>query len=401
MPKSVEEVRSDIPFLDTGVTYLDNAATTPTPDPVIEAMLEYFREYSANVGRGLHKYAKRSTDAFEASREKIARTIKASSDEIVYTKNTTEAINLLARGLDFDEGDKVVATVFDHHSNLVPWQMLEKERGIQLELVREHTDCIIDSSAVADAIDGDTRIVTMPAVSNAFGTIQPVEEVGEIAEEKGALFSVDAAQSVGHMPVDVDEIGCDFLVAPGHKGLLGPQGTGFMYVRSEHMKELEPLLYGGGAVEAVEEHRCELVDPPQVFDAGTPNIPGIIGLGRGAEYVLDIGLDEIEERETELVEKMLEISRVGGIEVYGPLDSDRLGGAVSFSLDGMDSHEVSSILDEVADIATRSGYHCAEPAMRHLGLEGNVRASVHYYNSDREVIEFVETLAEVAEDLAE
>ncbi|KXA95759.1 hypothetical protein AKJ65_00870 [candidate division MSBL1 archaeon SCGC-AAA259E19] len=400
MGRSVDEVRSDIPFLDTGVIYLDNAATTPTPEPVVEAMVEYYHEYSANIGRGLHRSARRATEAFESSREKIARTIGAKSEEIAYTKNATEALNLAARGLDLERGDKIIATIFEHHSNLIPWQRLEEKGGIELEIVQEGSDCIVDSSAIEDAIDNSTKLVTMPYVSNAFGTRQPVKEVGEIAEDNDILFSVDASQAVGHMPVDVDEIGCDLLAAPGHKGLLGPQGTGFLYIKEELLDEVEPILSGGGIVEDVEKHGCEFVDPPQIFDAGTPNIPGIIGLGRAAEYVLEIGLEEIEKREQKLVERMLRIGELEEVEVYGPKLPEELGGVVSFNLEGMDSHEVSSVLDEVAKVATRSGHHCAIPPMRDLGLEGTVRASVHYYNLEEEVDQFMEALTDIAEELA-
>lgn len=398
MGKSIDEVRSDIPFLKTGITYLDNAATTPTPEPVIEAMLDFYREYNANIGRGLHRAARCATDIFESSREKIAPTIGASAEEIAYTKNTTEALNLLARGIGLEKGDKVIATIFEHHSNLLPWQRLEKEIGIELEIVHENSECIVDPSAIAEAVDDRTRLITMPHVSNAFGTRQPVKEVGKIAREEDILFSLDAAQSVGHMPLDVGEIGCDFLAAPGHKGLLGPQGTGFLYIRKDLLDEIEPLLYGGGIVRSVEEHGSDLVDPPQIFDAGTPNIPGIIGLGRAAVYVMEIGLKNIEERETELVEEILRIGEHEKIEVYGPPSAEALGGVVSFNLDGMEHHEVSSLLDELGGIATRSGAHCAEPAMKYLGLKGNVRASVHYYNKRENLRKFVETLNEIAED---
>lgn len=396
MSKSVEEVRSDIPFLETGTVYLDNAATTPTPEPVIAAMEEYYHEYNANVGRGIHRAAERATEAFESSREKIAKTINAKPEEIIYTKNTTEALNLIARGLGLESGEKVVATILEHHSNLLPWQRLEDRGGIDLKIVRENSEFMIDSKAVGEAVDEDTRIITIPHVSNAFGTKQPAEEIGKIAEEKNILFSLDAAQSVGHMPVDVKEIGCDFLASPGHKGLLGPQGTGFLYIREDHQEEIEPLLWGGGIVQSVSEHGCELVDPPQVFDGGTPNIPGVIGLGEAAEYVLEIGLEKIEKRERELVEKMTEIGRQDGIEVYGPEAPERMGGALSFNVEGMDPHEVSSILDERGDIATRSGCHCAMPAMKYLGLEGTVRASVHFYNSKGEISYFVDLMEEIS-----
>lgn len=396
--KTVEQVRAEIPFLQTGIIYLDSAATTPTPQPVLDAMLEYFQEFSANVGRGLHRATRRATDAFEAARGKLARVIGAKPEEIAYAKNATEAINMVAQGLGLRKGDKVIATVLEHHSNLIPWQRLERTKGIELEIVRATRDCLIEPSEIEAVIDDRTRLITMTHISNAIGSIQPVEEVGKLAREHDVLFLVDAAQAVGHMPVDVRAMECDFLAAPGHKGLLGPQGTGFLYVREDHLHELEPLLLGGGIVESVDEHSCKLVEPPQVFDAGTPNIPGIIGLGRAAEYVLEIGIERIAERERELTRRMLQIADIEHVEVYGPGDLERRGGVVSFNVRGLDHHDVASMLDELANIAVRSGHHCAAPTMRHLGVEGTVRASVHYYNFEGEVEKLVEVLEQVARD---
>jgi len=399
MAKSVEEVRAEIPFLRTGIIYLDNAATTPTPQPVIDAMFEYFREYGCNIGRGLHRVTRRATEAFEGTREKLARVINAKPDEIAYTKNTTEAINIVARGLKLRKGDKVVATVLEHHSNLLPWQRLERERGVKLELIQASRECMIDPAAVEAAIDDKTRLITTHHVSNAVGSVQPVEEIGKLARERGVLYLIDAAQSVGHMPVDVRKLGCDFLAAPGHKGLLGPQGTGFLYAREDRLAELEPLLVGGGVVELVEEHKYDLVKPPQIFDAGTPNIPGIIGLGRACEYVLDIGVEQIAKRERKLTEQMLDVSGSKHVEVYGPHELKRRGGVVSFNVSGLGHHDVASMLDELARIAVRSGHHCAQPTMHHLGVEGTVRASVHYYNLEQEIEKFTTMIERIAREL--
>ncbi len=397
MAKGVNEVRSDIPFLKTGIIYLDNAATTPTPKPVLDAMLEYFNEYSGNVGRGLHKAARKATEAFEGTREKIARVINAKPEEIAYTKNTTEAINIVAQGLDLKRGDKVITTVFEHHSNLLPWQRLERERGVVVEVIGTSKECLLEASEFEAAIDKKTRLIATHHVSNSVGSIQPVEQIGKIAKKHGALYMVDAAQSVGHMPVDVRKIGCDFLAAPGHKGLLGPQGTGFLYARK--FTGLEPLLLGGGIVEEVGPRSSKLVEPPQVFDAGTPNIPGIIGLGRACEYVMDIGIERIAEREKKLTKQMIKIADIERVEVYGPHDLARRGGVVSFNVKGLGHHDVASMLDEVANIAVRSGHHCAQPTMRHLKVEGTVRASVHYYNLEEEIEKFVTTVEQVAREL--
>jgi cysteine desulfurase/selenocysteine lyase len=397
--KSVQEVRAEIPFLNTGIIYLDNAATTPTPQPVLDAMLGYFREYSANVGRGLHRATRRATEEFEATREKIAKVINAKQEEIAYTKNTTEAINIVARGLDLKRGDKVITTVFEHHSNLLPWLRLERERGVEVKMVGKSKECLLDPSEFEAVIDEKTRILAVHHVSNSVGSIQPVEEIGKLARDHNLLYLVDAAQSVGHMPVDVRKIGCDFLAAPGHKGLLGPQGTGFLYAREGRFAGLEPLLVGGGIVEGVEERGYELVGPPQVFDAGTPNIPGIIGLGRACEYVMDIGVERIAERETKLTKQILKVADIEHVEVYGPGDLARRGGVVSFNVKGLGHHDVASMLDELANIAVRSGHHCALPTMRHLGVEGTVRASVHYYNLEEEIEKFTATLEQIAREL--
>ncbi|HID60337.1 MAG TPA: cysteine desulfurase, partial [Hadesarchaea archaeon] len=348
MAKSVNKVRVDIPFLRTGIIYLDNAATTPTPKPVLDVMLEYYQKYSANIGRGLHCAAKRATESFEAAREKIARVIHAKPEEIAYTKNTTEAINIVAGGLGFKKGDKIITTVLEHHSNFLPWQRLEKERGVKLELIEASEECLLDLSDFEMAIDKKTRLIATHHVSNAVGGIQPVEEIGKLAHDHKILYLVDAAQSVGHMPVDVRKLRCDFLAAPGHKGLLGPQGTGFLYVGGGRFAGFEPLLVGGGIVEEVELRSTKLIEPPQVFDAGTPNIPGIIGLGRACEYVLEIGIEKIAERERKLTEQMLKIADIGQVEVYGPLDPARRGGVVSFNVKGLGHHDVASMLDEIA-----------------------------------------------------
>jgi len=399
VPKSVERVRADIPFLRTGVIYLDNAATTPTPKPVLDAMLEYYQEYSANIGRGLYRAAKRATEAFEATRVKIARVIGAKPEDIAYTKNTTEAINIVARGLGLKKGDKVISTVLEHHSNLLPWQRLESERGVKLELVGASKECLLDPADFERAIDKKTRLIAVHHVSNSVGSIQPVEEIGKLAQDHKILYLVDAAQSVGHMPVDVRRLKCDFLVAPGHKGLLGPQGTGFLYAAQGRLSGLEPLTVGGGIVEEVKLHRSKLVGPPQVFDVGTPNIPGVIGLGRACEYVLEIGVEKIAKRERKLLEQMLEIADIAGVKVYGPSEAVQHGGVLSFNIRGLDHHKVASMLDEIAKIAVRSGHHCAQPTMNHLGVEGTVRASVHYYNTESEIEKFVTSVGEIAQEM--
>jgi cysteine desulfurase/selenocysteine lyase len=270
---------------------------------------------------------------------------------------------------------------------------------VKLEVVGSSKDCLITTDEIEAAIDKKTRLIATHHVSNSIGSIQPVEEIGKLARDHGVLFLLDAAQSVGHMPVDVDRIGCDFLAAPGHKGLLGPQGTGFLYVSESRLGEIEPLLLGGGIVEEVLLHSHELVKPPQIFDAGTPNIPGVIGLGRACEYVLGIGIDRIADREHELTKSMMKIAEIESVEVYGPSDPKLRGGLVSFNVKGLGHHDVASMLDELANIAVRSGHHCAQPTMRHLRVQGTVRASVHYYNLEQEIEKFASMVGQIAEEL--
>jgi cysteine desulfurase/selenocysteine lyase len=301
--------------------------------------------------------------------------------------------------LNLKRGDKVITTLFEHHSNLLPWQRLERERGVEVEIVGTSKECLLDPSEFEAAIDGRTRLIATHHVSNSVGSIQPVEDIGKIARDHDVLYLLDAAQSVGHIPVDVRKLGCDFLAAPGHKGLLGPQGTGFLYAGEGRLGELEPLLVGGGIVETVGRHGYELVEAPRIFDAGTPNIPGIIGLGRACEYVMEIGIERIAEREVELTRRMLKISDVEHVEVYGPRDLTRRGGVVSFNIRGLGHHDLASMLDELAKIAVRSGHHCAQPTMRHLGVEGTVRASVHYYNTEDEVEKFVWMVEQISREL--
>ena len=355
-------------------------------------MRGYFTELGANVGRGVYTAARQTTEAFESTREKIARVIGASAGEIAYTKSTTEAINLVASGLNLKPGDQVIVSRFEHHSNFLPWQRLTRN-GIRVDVVGFSPDCLLDPAEFEEAICRETKLIAIHHISNAVGSLQPVKEISRLAGEAGALCLVDAAQSVGHIPVDVREIGCDYLAAPGHKGLMGPPGTGFLYIR-DGAPVPEPLLTGGGIV----TERCagfEFVGSPRIFDAGTPNIPGIIGLGAGCEYVLEIGLERIAGHESRLAKELLSLRNVDGVDVYGPADPLRRGALVSFNVRGMEPHAAASVLD-MRGFAVRSGHQCALPTMRHLGIEGTVRASVGYYNTLDDVRRFVEAVEEMA-----
>lgn len=391
-----EDVRRDIPLLRDHV-YLDAASTTPTPLPVVRAMTEYFKEYNANTGRGAYSLVLRATRKLQEAREKVAGFINASSDEIVFTKNTSEAINIVAGGLRFRKGDSVVVPNIEHHSNFLPWLRL-RERGVDVRVVKADEGGVVDPGRIEDAVDETTRLVTVTHISNALGTVQDVKEIGRIAHDVGALYLVDAAQSIGHMEVDVRAIGADFAAFPGHKGTLGPVGTGFLYCSTDVQGELEPLMLGGGTVLDVSEDGYVLEDFPAKFEAGTLNIAGFIGLGASIDYMNRIGIRRIQKHGMKMTEELhATVSSIDGIECYG--DPQNIYGILSFNINKMDPHDVAKILDETAGICVRSGHHCAIPAMKHLALHetgGTVRASIHYYNTSEEIQLLGETLEEIA-----
>lgn len=389
-------IRADIPLLED-VIYLDAASTTPTPKPVVESMCDYFYNYNTNTGRGAYNLAVRATKEFESSRKRISKFVGSKPSEIIFTKNTTEAINLVANGLNFKKGDSVVVPNIEHHSNFVPWLNLKKQ-GVNLKLVEADQYGIIDPSDVLDALDSNTKLITTTHVSNAIGSVQPIKEIGEIADDNNVLYLVDAAQSAGHMPLDVKNIKADFVSVPGHKGLLGPIGTGFLYCNQEISEEIEPTNYGGGTVLDVNESDFTLETVPARFEGGTQNIAGIIGLGTAVDYLERIGMEKIQNHSKKLTAKLFkEVNDIENTIVYG--SPENIYGIVAFNIDGVNAHDVAKILDEVKGICVRSGHHCAIPAIRHMGayeLGGTVRASVHYYNTLEEIEIFGETLREIS-----
>ena len=388
----LEEVRRDFPSLEH-YTYLDNAATTQTPKPVVEAMNEYFFRYCANYGRGSHLPARMATEKYEDARESLAKFIGAREDQIAFVKNTTEGINLIASGIEWREGDHVIITQLEHHSNFLPWMRLKK-KGVRISIVKPDKNGYINPKNIEDLITDSTKLIACTHVSNVLGTIQPVEKIGEIAKRNDVLFIVDAAQSVGHIYVDVSRIGCDFMAISGHKGLLGPQGTGAIYIKDP--ESIEPLLVGGGGIKEVTVGDYRLEDVPYRFEAGTPNIPGVIGLGRAIEYVKEIGLRKIEKWEGHLTEMLIKgLNSIEGVEIYG---KDQHG-IVSFNIKSLHPHEVSIMLDEVYRICVRSGHHCAMPLFQILGANGSVRASVAIYNTEEEINMFVDSVEEICREM--
>jgi cysteine desulfurase/selenocysteine lyase len=390
---NVQKIREDFPILKD-VIYLDSAATSLTPEPVLKAAQDYYYLYRANVGRGVYRIAQLADQRYRDAHKKVAKFIGARESATVFTKNTTESINTVACGLSWKRGDKVVTTLLEHHSNLLPWMRL-KEKGVELVIVKPDEKGYLNPTDFERAVDDRTKLVAVSHLSNVLGTIAPIKEISRICRDHGASLLVDGAQSVPHMPMDVMNLGCDFLCFSGHK-MLGPTGTGVLWIRSAD--SLEPLLVGGGMVEDVSLEGYERKKGYEGFEAGTPDISAGIGLGAAVDYLEKIGIEEIGVHETMLAEKLLNgLQEVEGVEIYGPKDMRDRGGVVSFNLMGLLPHEVALMLDQASNIAVRSGHHCCIPLMKHLGLQqGSIRASIYLYNTQSEIGKLLETLEEIA-----
>ncbi|WP_406659887.1 cysteine desulfurase [Methanolobus sp. ZRKC3] len=385
----VHSVREDFPVLKD-VIYLDSAATTQTPVPAVKAMEDFFYKYAGNHGRGAHRLARETTNHYEDARESVADFLNADANKTVFTRNATESINIVSRGFPWESGDNVIVTLVEHHSNLLPWMRL-KEIGVELRIVKPAISGIVDPEDIADAIDDRTRMVAVNHISNVFGSIQDVGSIVKLAHKHGVKVLVDGSQSAGHMPIDIKSLDPDFFVTPGHKGLLGPQGTGVLFMKDPD--EIEPVFLGGGMVNSVTESGYVPEASPTKFEAGTPNIPGVIGLGRAVEYVKDIGVSDIEKHELALTrDAAARLAELDGVEVYGPVERS---GVVPFNVLGMNAHDVAMILDQTRAICVRSGYHCAMPGINFLGVDGTVRASFALYNTEEEVDILVDTVSKI------
>ncbi len=388
----VVQLRKDFPVLDR-VIYLDSAATSQTPRPVVEAMNEYFFEYASNYGRGAYKLARTTTERYDGARRKVAKFIGAKECQTIFTKNTTEAINMVALGMKWSKGDHIITSILEHHSNLLPWLRL-RPKGVEVSVIESDRQGILSPGSIEDAMTERTKLIAITHISNVFGSILNIQEIAKLAHENGAALLVDGAQSLGHMPVDVEKLDCDFLAFPGHKGLLGPPGTGVLYVK--HPDQLEPVYSGGGGTKSVTRNSFELDESPACFEPGTPNIPGVIGLGAAVEYVENVGVTDIEHHVTSLArDAASRLAELPNVEVYGPL---KRAGVVSFNVASMDSHDVSMVLDEHG-ICARSGHHCAMPAHQFLGIPGSVRASFALYNTQEEVDALVDVIKDITRTL--
>ena len=403
----VNKIREDFPLLkrrreDDGkpFIYLDNAATSLKPIQVIEAVINYYEKHCANIHRGVHTLSQEASQLYEEAHDKVARFIGAKGrEEIVFVKNTTEAINYVAYGLDWKPGDEVITTVMEHHSNIVPWQLIRDRFGVKIKFLDLKDKWYLDLEQLEGLITEKTKLITVVHVSNVLGTINPVEEICKIAHEHEVPVLIDGAQSVPHLPVDVKKIKCDLLVFSAHK-MLGPTGVGALYIREGLGEEMCPTFGGGDMIRRVTLEKSEWNVMPWKFEAGTPNIAGGIGFGAAVEYLEKLGMEWVRSHEKELTKYLLErLYEIPKVTVYGPEDVEKRGGVVAFTVEGLDSHELAMYLDELENIAIRSGVHCAEPLHMKLGIPSSARASVYVYNTKEEVDIFCSTLEKIVREL--
>ena len=398
-PLDVEHLRGDFPILErefdgTQLVYLDNAATTQTPEPVVEAIVDYYRRYNANVHRGIHQLSQEASIAYEEAHDRVAEFVGADGrEEIVFTKNATEAENLVAYAWGLNElgpGDEVVLTEMEHHASLVTWQQIAKRTGADCRYVPVTDEGRLDMNAARELITDDTRMVSVVHVSNTLGTINPIAELAEIAHDHDAYIFVDAAQSVPNRPVDVTELDADFLAFSGHK-MCGPTGIGVLYGRRHLLEEMEPYHYGGEMILRVTFEDSEWNELPWKYEAGTPPICQGIALAEACDYLDDVGMENVERHEAALAEYAYDrLTERGDVEVYGPPGDDR-GGLVAFNLEGVHAHDLSSILNDSA-VAIRAGDHCTQPLHDVLGVSASARASFYLYNTRAEVDRLVEAV---------
>ncbi|GER80337.1 MAG: cysteine desulfurase [Anaerolineales bacterium] len=386
-------IRADFPILErrtasgARVTYLDSTATSQKPLAVIEAMNDFYRRSNANIHRGVHTLAEESTALYEQAREKVAKFINAeSARQIVYTRNTTESINLVAytwARANLKAGDLIVLTEMEHHSNLVPWHMLAAERGVELDFIPVTADGLLDLDAYRSLLTRDPKLVAFTQMSNVLGTVNPAAEIVRLAREVGAATLVDAAQSAPHLAIDAQALGADFIAFSAHK-MCGPTGIGALYGRAELLESMPPFLGGGDMIKEVKLRSFRPNSIPHKFEAGTPAIAEAVGFGAAVDYLAAIGMDKISAHEHEIIEYALErLEEIPGVKVFGP-SADKKGGVASFTLEGVHPHDVAQILDRDG-IAIRAGHHCAQPLHEKFGIPATSRASFYLYNTRDEV----------------
>ena len=392
-------LRADFPILEREVNghqlvYLDSAATTQKPQSVLDAMDDYYRFHNANVHRGAHTLAVEATEMYEGARAKVAGFIGAETDQLVFTRGTTTALNYIAYGWGLNHlkaGDKILVTVMEHHANLVPWQLISRYTGAELVYLELNDDLTVDVSSLDQILTDDIAIIAFSGMSNVTGALGPIDVLTDAARSVGAISVLDGAQLVPHTPVDVTELGVDFLAFSAHK-MLGPTGIGALWGRAERLEEMEPTEGGGGMINTVDRHSSTWAPVPHKFEAGTPPIAEAVGFGAAVDYLDAVGMDVIAAHEGELTAIALErLSEIPDLTIYGPKDIAKRGGAVSFELGDVHPHDIATILDQDG-IAVRAGHHCAKPLMKYLNILATARASFYLYNVPEEVDALVESL---------
>ena len=392
----VESIRRDFPILETGIAYLDSANTSQRPRQVTDAMLEYFEKFNSNIHRAAYKIAEEATERYEGTREKVRAFINASSTkEIIYTRGTTEAINLVAYSWGrkhVKQGDLIVLTILDHHSNIVPWQILAAASGAHIEYVDIDERGELRLDQFYKLLERSPKLVAFNLVSNALGTVNPAQDMVAAAKAAGATVLVDGAQSTPHQPVDVRALGCDFYAFSGHK-MLGPTGAGILYGRRELLENMDPFMSGGDMIKAVRIEGTTFHDLPWKFEAGTQAIAEVIGLGAAVDYLSALGMDSVKAHEREITEYAYEaLSDIEGLTVYGPPPSRRAG-VISFALEGIHPHDLATIADR-DQVCLRAGHHCAMPLMNRLEVAATARASFYIYTHKDEVDRLVGSIKE-------
>ncbi len=398
----VDAIRADFPILQRKIhgqelVYLDNAATTQKPKQVIKSLTDYYEQTNANVHRGVHTLSIEATDGYEVARTKVAKFINAPrSEEVIWTRNTSESLNLVAATwaeANISEGDNIVITAMEHHSNIVPWQQLAFKKGAEIRYLSHNDDGVIDFEDASSVIDSRTKLVSVTHMSNVLGTINPVAKLAELAHEVGAVILVDAAQSVPHMPVDVQAIDADFLAFSAHK-MLGPTGIGVLWGRLDLLEEMPPYMFGGDMILEVTYEDAKWNDLPYKFEAGTPNIADAFAAGAAVDYLSELGMENVWQHEQELTAYAMEqILSLDNVKVLGPQDSSQRGGVISFIHETIHPHDLGTALDQQG-IAIRTGHHCAMPLVRSYDVVAAARASFYIYNTRSEVDALVNGISE-------
>ena len=395
------DYRNDFPLLmQNKIIYIDNAATSQRPQCVIDAEGDFYKNYNANPLRGLYSLSVEATEVYENAREAVRKFIGAEkSNEIIFTRNTTESLNLVAYSYGLSnvkKGDEIVVSIMEHHSDLLPWQMVAKTCGAELKFIECAKDGGIDLEKVKELITSRTKIVAMTQVSNVLGREYPVKEIAKLAHEKGAVMVVDGAQSTPHMRVDVTDLDADFFAFSGHK-LLAPMGIGVLYGKEELLEKMPPFLSGGEMIDSVTRTSAVYAELPHKFEAGTVNAAGAAGLKAAIDYIEKVGFEYIGEREIALTSRAIEkMKKIPHVNIIGSENADEHTGIVTFTIDNVHPHDISEIL--AADgIAVRAGYHCAQPLLTHLGLNSTARASFAFYNTEDEVDKFTDSVATIRE----